>query len=24
MEVRGKSENVIRIAKDFIQWWFKI
>ena len=23
MEVKEKSENVIKVAKDFIQWWFK-
>jgi len=23
LEVKGKSEDVIKVAKDFIQWWFK-
>ena len=23
MEVKEKSENVLKVAKDFIQWWFK-
>lgn len=24
VEIRGKAETALKIAKDFIQWWFKV